>query len=277
MNNGVERIAANEALFDYVLTPFEPLAPAAGKLKTSNLLFHSFALSGCEPRFYQLVYDLREAIGHGQTVWGLKRIGTELAWEFYFYRHLQWDKVRVANVRAAFSAFAEVAWDFDDERLPYEMFSIDVPRSPTRLERLHVYFNRGWRAWAYESSPGKIEFENFYEFFEPSDRKTILKQLRFLPFFHSGAAVEDVLLPEFTICRRVCIAAKRRAGGVYFQGLSIGQFQFFLARFEYPAALQEWVDRHSAQLDYVQFDVGFDFCSANGELRVLKSGFYGIF
>ena len=81
----LEYASANERLKNYCLADYMPVAPSAGKLKSSNLLFQTLAASPDNERLFRLVKLIRSAFGESTTVWGAKWDGNELRWEFYFY------------------------------------------------------------------------------------------------------------------------------------------------------------------------------------------------
>ena len=76
--------AADPAL-NYCLWACPPPAQAEDKFRSVNLLFHSFDHAAIDPRAFDVVEAIRDAIGPFQTVFGVKLIDGRLAWEFYFY------------------------------------------------------------------------------------------------------------------------------------------------------------------------------------------------
>jgi hypothetical protein len=89
--------------------------------------------------------------------------------------------------------------------------------------------------------------------------------------------VEAVLIPQLRRCRTICLANKQSHDCIYFSGVDIDQLQFFLKWLEYPQVITEFVAKNRNNLDHLLFDVGFDYRMDGGALRILKSGYYGVF
>ena len=64
---------------------------------------------------------------------------------------------------------------------------------------------------------------------------------------------------------------------VYFSEVNVDQLLLFMRRLDYPAGLVGFVEENRAKLDHLLFDVGFDYRVENGDLRIIKSGYYGVF
>jgi len=45
----------------------------------------------------------------------------------------------------------------------------------------------------------------------------------------------------------------------------------------YPRELMAFVEQNRSKLDHLLYDAGFDYRMEGKELRILKSGYYGIF
>jgi hypothetical protein len=50
-----------------------------------------------------------------------------------------------------------------------------------------------------------------------------------------------------------------------------------MERMAMPAALRDYIRVNQAQLDHLLFDVGIDYRMEDGEIRFLKSAYYGVF
>jgi hypothetical protein len=51
----------------------------------------------------------------------------------------------------------------------------------------------------------------------------------------------------------------------------------FFERVGYPPSLLALAHDHRARLDHMLYDVGIDYRVEGGAVRILKSGFYGVF
>ena len=59
--------------------------------------------------------------------------------------------------------------------------------------------------------------------------------------------------------------------------MNVSQLLFFLNKLRYPSPLIECVRSNESRLDHLLFDVGFDYVAEGGNVRILKSGYYGVF
>lgn len=282
-----EYATAQDPHRNYCLWQYAPAAPAEDKFRAVNLLYHAFELAGADARLYDMVDALREAIGPFQTVFGIKLVEGRLAWEYYFYDYQRRGRsVSVTRVIDALRPFARCDIR-PNESLPYFMFSIDVDSALARGERaldvVHLYLgNPGSTVSsgiAYALRPEGSTLENFYFFFDAKTQREAAASKIFCSPHVDPAAVrpERILLPELVDCHTICVANKQRNDCVYFSGVDVGQLGWFLERFGYPAEIRRMVRENRASLDHLRYDVGVDFRIEDGEMRVLKSGYYGVF
>jgi hypothetical protein len=89
--------------------------------------------------------------------------------------------------------------------------------------------------------------------------------------------MDRLLWPELRDCRVIVVANKQQNDALYFSRINIDQLIFFLRRMEYPAPHIAFVEANRDRLDHLLYDVGIDYRMESGELRLLKSGYYGIF
>ncbi len=85
----IDRIAhpVDDVLMDYVLTPYPPRADPTGRLHSTSLLRY-FLRSHHMMAAWPIITRLREHLGSGQTVWGIKRDAAgRVGIELYFYNH----------------------------------------------------------------------------------------------------------------------------------------------------------------------------------------------
>jgi hypothetical protein len=278
------RSDGRERYFDYCLQPYAPRRVSAGALRSESLLWQSFLVAGAPAGVRRAVERIREACGRDLTVFGVKLQHGRLFWELYFYDPQKED------VRAtATSVAAAVAADFTlaplpDEGVPYFMFSFDLAVDTLEVgavRGLNLYLAEpvGQAGRSYKLLPdGALELDNFYHFLRPKqDIAEVLARLRSSVFCDvSRVGLHRVLAPELFACNRVCVAKKRRSDAVYHSGLELWQFEWFLRRHEYPAALVDFVGEHREALGHLRYDVGMDY-TADGEGRVIvhKTSFYG--
>lgn len=160
------------------------------------------------------------------------------------------------------------------------MFSFDIDKRKI-INTSHIYFEKcfadSFQAWSYQLSSEKVEFENHYEFFKPEKYPEIIKKIYNSPFITRESNILKILYPDLMKCKSICIAAKRNSNGIYFQGIDIKQFLFFLREFNYPQYIIEFLEKNKELLDYILYDVGFDYTIKNGKVTISKSAFYGTF
>lgn len=284
----LELTTEQDVFYDYCLWDYRPAAPPAGKLRSVNLLTHSFEVGGIGPRAFELIPALRTGIGASRTVWGVKWRGGALSWEFYFYDYRRRERersiTRVLEVLRPFLACQVRA----DESRPYFMFSLDIddPLLTGRRElgEVHMYVgNVGSTVSSgicYALTPdGGSRLENFYFFFDAQrQRKEIVGKVACSAYLDATRLdLDRILWPELRECRVVVVANKQRNDGIYFSGIRVDQLLFFLERMDYPPALRAFIREQRGRLDHLTYDVGIDYRMEGGELVYLKSAYYGVF
>jgi hypothetical protein len=278
--------AADPAL-NYCLWEYSPAAPVEDKCRSINLLFHSFEYAGLNRRAFDVVDAIRDGIGAFRTVFGIKLRGGRLAWEFYFYDYSRRRReVSITRVLAAIRPYMHCDVPVA-ESLPYFMFSLDFDdelasgRRP--LDVVHMYIgNPGSTVSsgiAYGLRAGGTTLENFYFFFDARTQRgeAAGKICSSAYFDDTRLPVSDVLVPQLRECRTICVANKQTHDCIYFSGITVDQLLWFLEHLAYPSAIVGFVAEHAGELDHLLFDVGFDYRMDAGELKVLKSGYYGVF
>jgi hypothetical protein len=282
-----EYTADGEVFFDYCLWEYKPVVPYLDKFRSINLLYHSFGVAGMDEKTFKLVRAIREGIGASRTVWGLKKLGDKLAWEFYFYDYRRKERERsitkLLNIIRPF-----IRCDIKpNENFHYFMFSIDINNdliSGTKeLEEIHMYIgNVGSTVSSgicYLLTTNETKLENFYFFFDPKKQENeILSKVVCSAYMDSSIIpVDQILWPELRRCKVIVVANKQNNDSVYFSGINVDQLIFFMERMDYPEELVSFVEGNRSNLDHLQYDVGIDYRMVGNELVFLKSGYYGVF
>lgn len=282
----IELTQPTDSYRNYCLWPYQPLAETVGKFRPITLLNHSFELAGLYPECGALLESLRHGIGSFQTVYGIKIIDGQLAWEFYFYDYERRQRTRsIKQVQQALRPFGP---SFPiDERIPYFMFSLDIDarllRSQRAIDLVHVYVgNPGSTVSsgiAYAVTLQGMELENFYFFFDAKrDINDAMEKVYCSPrLTPEMIPAELIFWPELTNCHTICIANKRQTDTIYFSGVNVDQLLIFMQRLQYPRELMTFIQQHRLQLDHLLFDVGFDYTTNGHDVIVHKSGYYGVF
>lgn len=274
----------HDRYFDYCLEPYRPRRPWRGKLRSENLLWHSLRVGGAFEDLEAPLRALQAHLGPDLTVWGVKWDGEALWWELYVYDpQKEAPEATVGALAECLSPWLRLAPRVA-ETVPYMMVSFDV--SPARAKdgvvpELNLYLT-GEQAHAgrsYAVTEGGIELENTYRFLEP---KRGIDEL--LPLLRSSVFVDysdprtlsKVLFPELFACKKICVAKKRHCDAIYFSGIAVDQLRWFLERFDYPASLQRFVERHEEAFEHLYFDVGVDYRQRpDGTLEYPKTSYYG--
>jgi hypothetical protein len=282
-----EYTAADDPFLDFCLWPYAPAAPPGSKLRSLNILLESFRMCGVDRAGGAVVDALRRNIGAFSTVWGIKWVDGEMRWELYFYDYRRLERERsVGRVLEALRAVLPCAVVVDDSR-PYFMFSIDLTTAMlsghAALEEIHMYVGNVGSAVSsgicYAVTTRATTLENFYFFFDAERQMNeVVGKVCCSAYVDLPAVdVDEILWPELQPCHTLVVANKRHNDGVYFSRIGIGQLRLFLARLGYPAALAAFVEENRTRLDHLQYDVGLDYRMEQGKIRIVKSGFYGVF
>ena len=282
----LERVGPHDRHADYCLWDYAPVAPASGKLRSSNLLWRAIEASGQGAPMLAACEALRRGLGPFQTVYGVKKAGDRLSFEFYFYDYARLERrVSIARVLDILSPFVSCSLK-DPASRPYFMFSIDLDASIVSGERpldlINLYVgNPGSNVSSgisHELTASGTRLGNFYFFFDARKEMPDIEaklacsghhDLRHLP-------IRAILRQDLLDCRVIVIANKRHNDGVYFSGLGINALTGFLEREAFPRALVDFVREHRHDLDHMLYDIGIDYVVENGSMRVVKSAFYGL-
>jgi len=284
---GLECTTERDVFFDYCLYEYKPAVPFKNKLRSVNLLFQSFDLFEIHEKAFELVRTIREGIGYSRTVWGVKQEGNSFAWEFYFYDYRRIQRERsitkiLETIRPMIPSRIQAI-----ENQPYFMFSIDIDddllSGERDLEEIHMYIGNTASTVSsgisYSLTAKGRKLENFYFFFDPkSEMKGLLNKVFCSAHVDpSKITIDQVVWPELRTCKRICAANKQNNDCIYFSGIDVDQFVFFLRRLNYPGEITSFVERNRSALDHLQYDVGFDYRTEGNDVIILKSGYYGFF
>ena len=285
--NRLEYTTDKDLFFDFCLWKYTPVVPYENKFRCVNLLFHSFEVMGIPEQGFELIKAIRKGIGVSQTVWGVKRLGDDIIWEFYFYDYGRRERensiTKLLDIIRPFIRCEIKA----NENYPYFMFSIDINgdliSGSRELEEIHMYIgNPGSTVSSgicYSLTSSETRLENFYFFFDAKEEmdEIMAKAACSAHIDSTRIQIDQILWPELTKCKVIVVANKQENDSVYFSGINIDQLIFFLHRRGYPKELVSFTEENRAKLDHLQFDVGFDYRMESRDLMILKSAYYGFF
>ena len=283
----LEYTTDDDIFYDFCLWEYKPSCAYAQKLRSVNLLFHSFDIAGVAGDFADFVQLIRKGIGVSHTVWGVKNIEGKLHWEYYFYDYQRRERKRsITRILEVIRPFTTCDIDIN-ENIPYFMFSIDVTdeliRQSAPLQEIHVYIgNPGSTVSSgicYSMKKDSTQLENFYFFFDVRKHMNDILNKAFCSVYTDSVKIGiDQIFPEkLRNCKIIVVANKQNNDAVYFSRINVDQLIYFLKIMKYPIEIVSYIEDNRQNLDHLLFDVGFDYRLDNEGFKILKSGYYGFF
>ncbi|NNU80369.1 hypothetical protein HMH01_07930 [Halovulum dunhuangense] len=288
LEDRLEAAEARDAPLDFCQWPYErPVAPAPDALRTSALLYKSFALAGVSGRMLEFCDALVARLGRFRTVWGIKWADGRLSWEFYFYDYARMER------RFGMGDFIDLARPFFPvtapalDGVPHFMFSVELDAAliagQGALDRIDMYMGNPGSAVSsgicYGVSRQGCEMRNFYFFF---DARSQMQEVReklvsnaHLPM--RQLELDRLLWPRMKDAQIVVVANKRWNDGLYFSRIGIDPLVHFLERLRFPEGLTGFARESRDRLAHHLFDVGYDHAPGTGRDPVLlKGSIYGL-
>jgi hypothetical protein len=134
-------------------------------------------------------------------------------------------------------------------------------------------------AYTVGANPEHNVLENFYFFFDAARQIDEVRGKVACSAYLEPTAfdIDAILWPELRECQTLVVANKRHNDAVYFSRIDVLQLGVFFERLGYPPPLAALARDQRARLDHMLYDVGIDYRVERGAVRILKSGFYGVF
>jgi len=282
----LERVGPRDRFADYCLWDYEPRTPPTGKLRSSNLLWRAIEAAGGDSRLRQACEALRDGLGPFRTVFGVKKFGDRLSFEFYFYDYARLGRVvSIPKVLDALAPFVDCDMSYSESR-PYFMFSIDLDADVVNrrrpLDTINIYVGNPGSSVSsgicYELTRREFRLANFYLFFNAhKDMADIRSKIACSAHFDlPGLPMDEILRPELRDCGVIVVSNKKFSDGVYFSRINVDQLLGFLRCERFPAAIVDFATLHRDGLDHMLYDVGIDYRIEGREVIVTKSAFYGL-
>ena len=283
----LEYSTPEDLYYDFCLWEYKPLTSCDNKLRSSNLLFHSFEFTGVEERIADLIRAIRQEFGVSHTVWGLKKIGDVIRWEFYVYDYRRVERERsITKLLSILRPYVRCPVEVN-EKLHYFMFSIDIDETLVSgkrdLDEIHMYIgNPGSTVSSgicYSLKSSGTRLENYYFFFDAvkQQKDIVIKAMTSAYLDVTVVGLDQIFWPEMRNCEVIVVANKQGNDAVYFSRINVDQLIFFLRRMGYQREILSFVEQNRSKLDHLLYDAGFDYRMEGKNLRILKSGYYGIF
>ncbi len=273
----------DQVLRDYVLAPYPPLGPSAGGLAAANLLVESFAIAGVEAAGAAVLARLRAQLGPGRVVWGVKLAAGSLSWELYIYD--PGGERPEARPAAVLATLADVIATptLPTAPVPHHMWSLELDATTlaTGAGARLTYYTGGadtpGASRSYGLTDGQLALANLYTFHDPRrEPHAILARLRacvHLAGAPRGAAA--VIAPGLHRCRRLCVANKRHADGLYFAGVDSDRTIAFLREHAWPAPLVDYLAARRDRLRHLAWDLALDAArGADGAPHILRTAIH---
>jgi hypothetical protein len=282
----LERTTPHDRYADYCLWDYPPVAPPLGKLRSANLLWRAIDAAGGGAHLRATCAALRETLGPFRTVFGVKKIGDRLSFEFYFYDYARLERqVSIARVVEILAPVMNPPLRYSEGR-PYFMFSLDLDEEVASrrrpLEIVNVYVGNPGSSVSsgicYELSSTGLRLANFYFFFDARKEMSDVIAKVGCSAHHDlrGLPISSILRPDLLECEVVVVANKKFNDGVYFSRIKVDPLIAFLDRERFPAGLVAFAKQYRNDLDHMLYDVGLDYIVEGGAVRITKSAFYGL-
>lgn len=272
----------NDIYYNFVLDSYKPVNSTLNKYTNTMILYKSIENTANEIKILNIIIKLRQLLGKNQVVWGIKNINNEISYELYFYQKYNHKLVSIKNIINQLKEDFEI-FNFNEiNSLNSIMFSFDFFKDKNKIDEINVYFsqyikhNLHTKSFSINKNYEK-EFQNYYITYNQSEQKEIIQTILTSPYNIDTKNLPDILIPELMKCEQIYIGSKRNCNGIYFQGVDITQLIFFLKKFKFDLALIEFIEKNKENLDYLLFDISFDYYIKNNKFIIKKSGFYGTF
>jgi len=292
LSEAVEYTEKDDPYYDYCLWEYSPVSADSGKLRSSNLLFHSFDVAGVSEKMGDFCRALRKGMGPFNTVWGVKWMNGSLSWEFYFYDYQRLERERsISRFLDISSGYFKCKLKYSEQR-PYFMFSVDIDEAllsgRRELDELNIYIgNIGSNVSSgicYSYTENGLRLDNFYFFFDAAtENQDIIGKISSSAHLDlPGLDIDAIMWPEMLSCKTIVVANKKHNEGIYFSRIGIDQLIMFLSRCGFPEALVKYLRQNRHLLDHLLYDVGYDYimqdkADIGGDgIEVLKASYYGI-
>ena len=283
-------VTASTKHMDYILRPYDPVVPPAGRLQPASLLKHLLRHHGWLDEAWPVCERLRDAVGHDETVWGFKWGPKGTAIEFYYYnftQNQQPNPVSFTSVRAALDGLLTFGVDVD-ERSPYFMWSFEITPDGVRAKVAddpRIYLGSGDQArktcgFSYHIAPDGIRMENHYWFYAPRVQKElddVYGRLRYSPRAGTREAGRALVPNALERCHTICYAVKPRADGLYFARITTPELREWL-RPKDPG-LATMLTENAEDFAHLRWDLGFDFAGtpSTTHVDIHKYAVHGVF
>ncbi|MGB0497336.1 MAG: hypothetical protein ACPGID_03270 [Rubricella sp.] len=285
LSERIERARPSDPHRDYCLWDYEPpQSRLPGALRTSALLYQSFAWAGVSERMIALTDAIRGCLGPFNTVFGVKWAGGRMSWEFYVYDYARQERrVSLKTFSEALKPHLRLPACLPDQQ-PYFMFSIEVDEAVLaagKLDLIDIYIGIPGATvsagMCYGVTDEAVELRNLYHFYDAArDGEAILHNLYSSIHVPPDVPPERFLWPEMQGVQTIVVGTKRFNDGLYFSRISVEQLLFGLRRLEFPAPIVTYLEENRDRFAHYLFDLGYDYLVEGDAVKPIKGSFYGL-
>ena len=267
---------------------YRPVRPLVDKVRGENLLWHSLLHAGLLDRWDDPMHAIQRLVGRDRSVWGMLLdldLGLDegaLSWELRLLNTEARSPLGLLDkVREVLAPWVDVAPGLT-EAPPYVVLGLRFDARGT-IDTVDLHERQaGTRELSvYRTGAGERTLVSRDVVLEPKrhidEVLPLIKQSEFVDFAADKRQLGRVLIPELFACRRLHISKRPHCDALAFSGINIEQLLFTYKRFEFPAALLNFLTDNQAQLEHLLFDVTIEYRGQDGKIAYPRVGYYGSF
>jgi hypothetical protein len=274
--------------YDYIYEPYN--ITLKHHYKPSSLIFENFCNINNNNKMLSHCKKIQDYFGINRTVYGIKKVGNEYSFEFYYYYPNKYQNNSFDNILK----FNNIPISKIPEDSYLTAFSLDTNCA---LKSVNVYYaanncdhikKRKYNGYmictdcleteSYKYDNENIKKENLYKFFYimNNECKKAYDYLNSLHNSNCGPSLSDQIF-KVPCKKSICVTIKPDSIGLYFSQVEINSFIYALSFFEYPQKFINYIITNKDNYEHLLFDIGYNFKIDNDKIIYTKSSFYGIF
>jgi len=265
---------------------YRPVRPLVDKVRAENLLWHSLLHAGVLERWDAPLHAIQRRLGRDRSVWGIfvDLDGGALSWELRLLNSEPDSPLGVLDiVRETLAPWIDLAPGLS-ETPPYVVLALRFDaRTMGRIPTVELHERQGdsHELAVFRMSLDERTLVSRDVVLEPKrhidEVLPLIKHSEFVDFAADKRLLGRVLIPELFACRRLHISKRHGCDALAFSGINIEQLLFAYKRFEFPAALLDFLTAHQAQLEHLLFDVAVEYRSNGRQIVYPRVGYHGSF
>lgn len=270
-------------LYDAIHAPYKSVFSGDVKVSSEDIFLTSLKNDNTSNNVVLSVTQLlKQLLKETNIIYGVKLVGEKLHYELYVYARPNLLHITPSKVLEELKKVLPVTIDYEKELdILYECFSIDFTKDIINNElcSIHLYKMEDVASHmcSYLYTNFKSSIENRYKiYFLPTHQAELEHILTHSTLFSCKNVTYDMIIPiELQKCFCVCHAIKPTMEGVYISRITLQQFIYFLTHFNYPQDILTYVTDNSNHLDYLLYDIAFDYIIKDDKVIILQTAFNG--